>query len=283
MAEERGTSGGDVIRVMSFNVYMTTVTEAEVEHESQVWAKRAGLNVRTIKRYRPDVIGFQELDDGHLETYGEELAEYAHCVGDAHAEAVALGIFWRRERFALEEAGVFRTVLSPLAGEQDRAQRFPVATWARLRDRRSGLPVLFANTQLEDAAAGEARRREASSALLEQMPQVAAGCASILTGDFNCSVWSPAYRAFLRAGYVDTYRAAGNGDSVEAHTFHGFRGRDYFALEWGDQALWRVDWILSHDGDRRVQVTSSSIARDAEPPLYPSDHYPVVTEFMLVS
>ena len=100
----------------------------------------------------------------------------------------------------------------------------------------------------------------------------------VLTGDFNCNAWSPIYQRLLGEGFIDTYRAAGLPDTTEASTFHGFRGREYFALEWGDQLHWRVDWILTRDAGTRLLTTACAIVRDAEPPVYASDHYPVVTD-----
>jgi hypothetical protein len=43
----------------------------------------------------------------------------------------------------------------------------------------------------------------------------------------------------------DTFREAGNADSVDASTLHLYKGRDYFALDFGDEMFWRVDWILT--------------------------------------
>ena len=83
--------------------------------------------------------------------------------------------------------------------------------------------------------------------------------------------------------YVLKFRGAGHGDSTGTSTFHGFHGADYFALEWGDQLFWRVDWILTRESaTRRIQATTCTIVRDAKPPIYPSDHWPVVTEMLLL-
>jgi exonuclease III len=41
---------------------------------------------------------------------------------------------------------------------------------------------------------------------------------------------------------------------------------------------WRIDWILVRGGELPAQVHSSDIVHDARPPLYPSDHFPVVAE-----
>ena len=103
----------------------------------------------------------------------------------------------------------------------------------------------------------------------------------VVTGDFNCNPWSEAYHVLRDEGFIDTYRAAGHGDSATSSTFHGFRGENYFALDWGGELFWRVDWILTRDGDEPLQATSCTIVRHAFPSLYPSDHYPVVAEVLL--
>jgi exonuclease III len=66
---------------------------------------------------------------------------------------------------------------------------------------------------------------------------------------------------------------------MEENTFHGFRGRGYSVN--GDQSAWRLDWILARSGARSVSVKSCAIVRQAVPPLYPSDHYPVVADLQI--
>ena len=107
----------------------------------------------------------------------------------------------------------------------------------------------------------------------------------MFTGPPSCNSWSPVYRTLLAKGFVDSYCAAGHGDSTESSTFHGFQGRSYFGLEWGGAVFWRVDWIMlrpgKQPGRQPVQTLSCIIVRDAEPPVYFSDHYPVVTELLI--
>jgi endonuclease/exonuclease/phosphatase family metal-dependent hydrolase len=128
----------------------------------------------------------------------------------------------------------------------------------------TGAPLLFLDTHYEDGPGGEQMRREGTRILLNQIERIAPGLPSIVVADFNCNPWSPAYRRFLGAGFVDAYRAAGHGDSAESSTFHGFRGREYFRAGVGRELFWRVDWMLLRDGARaRWQPTSCTIARDA--------------------
>ena len=77
------------LRVMSFNVFLTTLGEDEIEHPSDVWASRADLNARTIQRHDPDLIGFQDLDAGHRAIYAAELSGYDGITVDDRGEDIA--------------------------------------------------------------------------------------------------------------------------------------------------------------------------------------------------
>jgi hypothetical protein len=56
----------------------------------------------------------------------------------------------------------------------------------------------------------------------------------------------------------------------------------HFHLEFGDQMMWRIDWILVKSGNKSVQTVTNTILQDATPPTYPSDHYPVISEFLIL-
>jgi endonuclease/exonuclease/phosphatase family metal-dependent hydrolase len=271
------------IRIMTFNVQGCT-HPSEGPHS---WGSRAALNVRTIRRYAPDLIGFQEVQRGNLATYGAELAGYDHVAGNRYGDVAPTehtSIFWKRARFALVESGEFWFSRTPDRPSADWGVPYPMgATWARLRCVEDGAHLLHLNTHFEDGPGGALSRAEASKLLVARAAQLQGGAPAVLTGDFNCNPWHEPYRTFLSHGFTDTYRAAGHGDSAASSTLHGFRGAGYFALEWGGELYWRVDWVLTRDGAARLQATSCTIARDAEPPVYPSDHYPVVAEVLLLA
>jgi hypothetical protein len=44
-----------------------------------------------------------------------------------------------------------------------------------------------------------------------------------------------------------------------------------------------VDWIMLRAGQHPIQTTSCTIVHDAEPPVYASDHYPVVAELLVLA
>jgi len=267
------------IRVMTLNNF-NTIPAADIEYFSDVWANRAAFNVKTLKRYNPDLIGFQEFEPEHWARYQQELSDYDHVLPTHYGEGTA--IFWKAERFDLLDQGFIGLPASELPYLTDLEDDVLLSTtWVKLRCRKSGVAFVYFNTHLNDASEGA--QLVGNERNLQQLATLDANGALpvIMGGDFNCNPWSPVYRSLLAAGFVDTYRAAGHADSVESSTFHGFHGANYFALEWGGEVYWRVDWIMVRSGQQPIQTTSCTIVRDAEPPIFVSDHYPVVAELLI--
>ena len=94
------------VRIMSFNVRGASHMRDGVN----IWSERAALNVETIKRYEPDVIGFQELQKENLEVYEQELPGYARLPGPVYGTGVVeeyAAIFFDPEKFEAIESGGF--------------------------------------------------------------------------------------------------------------------------------------------------------------------------------
>ena len=66
---------------------------------------------------------------------------------------------------------------------------------------------------------------------------------------------------------------------MASFTFHGFEGARCWAAQ--HHMAGRIDWILTLDGARPVRPLTCLIAHDQEPPVFPSDHYPVVADLDL--
>lgn len=269
-----------VIRVMTFNI------NGNDTGPERNWAARAAFNAQTIRRYSPDLIGLQEVVAPNIASYQEHLPEYAYELGQEYDEgqyAAHSSIFWKQGRFDRIESGKFWFSRTPDVRSSDWGVPYPMgATWVRLQDRETGAHLLHLNAHFEDGPDGELSRLESSKLMVERIDQVGQDIPVIVTGDFNCNPWSAPYKVFTASGFTDTFRDAGHSDSVDSSTFHAYRGAQYFALEWGSELFWRVDWILTRMGSKRFQTSSCTIVRDAAPPLYPSDHYPVVSETVLM-
>lgn len=266
-----------IIRVMTFNIH----------GNDPEWATlHANPTLGVLQRYSPDLIGLQEVVTQNIEFYRQHLIDYDSELGQQYGEEEDPGyapILWKKARFELLESGNFWFSRTPNIQSSDWGVEYPLgAIWVRLQDKLTGIQLFHLNTQFEDGAWGEQSRQGSSKLIVECIAQLAPDIPVILTGDFNCNPWSSAYNHFLANSFTDTYRAAGNADSVDSSTYHGYAGRQYFALEWGDEMFWRVDWILTRDGTQCLQTSSSTIVRDAAPPIYPSDHYPVVSELVML-
>ena len=272
------------IRVMSFNV-----RGASHRDGINAWENRARLNVETIQKHAPGVIGLQELHAPNLEVYKREIPHYARILGPAYGtdelEEFA-AIFYDPERFEPLDAGGFW--LSDTPEESSASWGNEVvrsANWAVLRCQKTGVAFLHANTHLDHAS--ERARIEGNRLIVRQTEQTLENHGhppTVVTGDFNCKPGSEPYEVFREHGFVDTFLAAGNKDGDEAYTFHAFRGTRFKPSD-TDKPFGRIDWILLKDTDGRFEVLSHEVIRDAdeEAGLYPSDHYPVVAELGLRS
>lgn len=148
------------------------------------------------------------------------------------------------------------------------------ANWARFRAP-SGEEFVHLNTHL-DHRSGRARV-EGSRFILRSLDEISGDAPILITGDFNCRPGSKTYGIYESAGFSDVHRLA---DNPPEHTFHRFQGPD-FTPKNPEQEV-RLDWVLVRDGSTGGWVARKChVVRDAEPPVYPSDHYPVAAELLL--
>ena len=260
----------ETFKAMSFNVRGSHHSDGE-----NAWKRRADLNVATIKRYAPDLIGFQELQDGNLKVYEAELPGYEYVLGPEYENRrphAHNAIFWDRSRLERVRAGGFWLSESPGRFSKSWGSRHVRSVnWVLLRLLPDGEGFLHLNTHL-DHVSGPARR-EGAALIVSWLDRAGIEVPVVLTGDFNCNPGSDTYEVFARAGFADAHLLAGN---EPANTFHAFKGEKHRPRREG-----RIDWVLLRGGRRRWEVRSCEIARDAEPPLYPSDHYPVLARLSL--
>jgi endonuclease/exonuclease/phosphatase family metal-dependent hydrolase len=247
------------------------------------WPERAALNVETIGRYAPEMIGFQELQSGNVETYRKTLPRYDYVSGPEYgngARPSLNAIFFDPERLRLLGTGGFWLSDTPERYSSSWGSRVVrSANWAYFE--LSGLFLLHLNTHLDHVS--KAARVEGSRLILRRVAELleryGAGTPVVVTGDFNCRPGTPTHRNFVGGGFVDTYLATGNDDGVDAHTFHAFEGSHYRNARSG-LGPQRIDWILLRDPGGRLRLTTHSIVRDHAGETYPSDHYPVVADLI---
>jgi len=264
------------------------------EGENAWSAGRRSRNLETLRRYAPDVVGFQELQSGNLDTYQAELPDYAYFIGHTADNEPFLynALFWKTAVLDLVEAGSFWLSETPDAYSRSwESADVRVATWAKLRVKQTGNEFLIINTHLDHIS--EQARMEGGLLMMERLVKTRPSqLPVILLGDFNCNAFVPhypnpvettftdtSYRFFIQQGFVDTYLACGNHDSHTSNTYHGYEGDAYQAPH-GHMA-WRIDWILTLNGTMQIKPLAAKIIHDHTAGLYPSDHYPLVAEIEL--
>ena len=271
------------IRVMTFNV-RGTLRDIGTKN---AWRKRVALNVATIERSAPDVIGLQECRRGNLKAYRENLPRYARVYGPRYGNALHRehnAILYDPGRLELLDSGGFWLSETPekySKGRQARVVRS--ANWALFGVLEAELTLLHLNTHLDHES--EPARQEGSKLIRRRAEELADSLGDIppivVTGDFNSRPDSFTYRNFVAAGFADTYLAAGNEDAQDANTFHAFEG-ERFQDAHPEHGPRRIDWILLKDPRNRLRTESHEIIRDRNERtgLYPSDHYPALAEFV---
>lgn len=255
------------------------------------WENRAALNVATIKRYAPDLIGVQELQKESLTTYREKLPRYAHILGPGAGKGAPHefnAIFYDPTRLEVLDSGGFWLSETPDRHSSAwRTRGVRSANWAKFESPSAGFSFLHLNTHL-DHMSSLARAKGSELILRKTMELQEDGLPAVLTGDFNCLPGSFPYRGFAENGFEDTFLAVGNEDDKDANTFHAFRGLRYFLLRCGDRVRHgrkprRIDWILLNAGRQRVRTEAHEILRDRDmqSAIYPSDHYPILATLAL--
>jgi len=251
-------AGAEPLRVMSFNVRMPSKSDGP-----NIWENRRDLLADTIRAYKPDIVGTQELFYHQGQYLAEKLPEYAWFGRSRRGnhEDEHMGVFYRKDRLKVIESGDFWLSETPeTPGSMSWDVSLPrMVTWALFAD--GDRRFYYYNTHFphrrEDAAA-RLKCAELIAARLRERPKDAT---VILTGDFNTDADTDPYRA-LAADLKDARRVAPKPKGPEG-TFHGFRGTPGTA---------RIDWILYRG---RLEATHAETITHNQDGRYPSDHFPV--------
>lgn len=263
------------LRVMTFNVRGCYFPDG-----ANAWPARAGLNIATVERAAPDLIGFQEAGTLNLKAYDDRLPRYHWTAWPEYNNQPPHqwpAIFWDPRRLRPIASGGFWLSETPECFSGSWATDcIRSAAWIKFAVPDTGAAFVHLNTHLDHIS--ERARVEGARLIVERLSSLQSdGAAAVVTGDFNTEVGSTAYRVFTDAGFVDAFVAAGNDDDpARSFTYHGWQGE---AFRGSDAPPRRIDWILLRDGAAAtIRARSCEIIRDAAPPLYPSDHYPVLAE-----
>lgn len=260
----------NVLTVMSYNI------RTAVAQDGHEWADRAPQVSQVIARNAPDLLGLQEVREHQLHDLLPSLAEYDwYGQGRDGSSAGEYGpVCFRRSRFEQLDAGDFWLSDTPeTAGSNTWPSLYPrFVTWVRLRERRTGDELVFANTHLDHDASQHGDEVRARSARLIIERFAALDVPIVLSGDFNAVRGSAAHDAFQAGGFLDLSPV----ESDTVGTFHGY----------GPQRAGnaRIDWILGRSGAAAPHARLEpleALVDELDPASEASDHFPVLIRAQL--
>lgn len=260
----------DPITMMTFNIRYLNDQDGP-DH----WEHRVEAVARTINE--ADVVGLQEARKPQIDDLTERLGDFEwYGVGrdDGMERGEFTPIFWRRDRFAVQDRGTFWLASDPTSvGATDWGARIPrICSWVALSDRTSGESLWVMNTHFDHLS--QTARIESARLLRQQAEQIAAGKKVVVMGDLNCTPDSEPLQILTGSEapgmrFRDSIEQSQREPEGPAGTWNGFK-----AIE--DR---RIDFILVNGGVDQVVSHRTLDPRTADG-RFASDHLPVVAEIV---
>ena len=171
------------LKVMSYNIRMGTAKDG-----TNSWEYRYPATALMLKDQMPDVFGVQEAFNFQIKFIEENFKDY-DCVGvgrdNGKSEGEHMSIFWNKKNVKMLKWGTFwlsETPEKPSKGWDAKCKR--TATWALMKDKKSGRKYYFVNTHLDHR--GAEARRKGLELIVSRIDEInPKGYPMILTGDFN--------------------------------------------------------------------------------------------------
>ena len=177
------------LKVMSYNIRLGIGKDG-----TNSWEFRYPATALMIEDQQPDVFGVQEAHDFQILFIKENLRNY-DCVGvgreDGKSKGEHMSIFWNKKTVSLIKSGTFwlsDTPKKPSKGWDAHCKR--TATWALMKDKRTGKKFYFVNTHLDHR--GKLAQKNGLALIVSRIDEInPQGYPMVLTGDFNVKPNNP--------------------------------------------------------------------------------------------
>jgi endonuclease/exonuclease/phosphatase family metal-dependent hydrolase len=253
---------GQTLKVMTYNIRYATENDGV-----NAWSKRKGKVFDLLRRHDPAIIGLQEALQGQIKDILSEVKGY-DFIGVGRDDGKAAGeyspLLYKKKQFALLEQNTFWLSETPdVPGSKNwDAAITRVASWAKLKDKKSGRVFLVINTHFDHI--GVEARRKSAELLKAKAHELAGGLPVIILGDFNCTRQDPPYSIMVREGNL---RLADTAPENPPGTYCTFEVNSV-ECKAIDYIFYSEQWVSSE-----YQVISENDGKH-----YPSDHLPVTSE-----
>lgn len=178
------------IKVMSYNIRLGVANDG-----TNSWQFRAPATPAMLEAQKPDVFGVQEAHDFQI-AFMEEFCRNYKSVGvgreNGKKEGEHMSIFWNKKTVSLLKWGTFwlsETPEEPSMGWDAACKR--TATWALMKDKKTGRKFYFVNTHLDHV--GKQAQKNGLKLIVDRIATInPQGYPMVLTGDFNIRPDNPA-------------------------------------------------------------------------------------------
>jgi len=267
------SSQAGVVKVMTLNIRVDTVIDGPNR-----WNNRKQIVFDTLADNAADVIGLQEALRSQVRDVQLALPQYAgYAAGrkDGRNKGESCAIFYRKERFALADAGTFWFSNTPFEPGSKGWGNLPprICSWVYLIEK--GLKRAFYVYNLHLDNFSQNSRKKSVKLLAKHIAARRTRDPFIVMGDFNMDMDNPAMKFLHNSNYstaypkmVDAWQFV-HGGPAETGTRHNFRG---------SLSGPRIDHIPISENARALEA---SIDRRKVNGRYPSDHFPVIAKILL--
>ena len=262
-------SSNDIpLRVMSFNIRYDNPRDG-----LNTWNNRKEIAVETIISNKTDIVGMQEVLLSQQKYLEDKLTAYSHyAVGrdDGKTRGEMGSIFYLKDRFEALEKNTFWLSETPdsIGSKGWNAVLPRIVSWIKFRDKENNQEFYFFNTHFSHV--GEEARTNSAKILVKKAAEISGGMPIIISGDFNCTEETEAYKIITKeAGELTLYNTHYLSDEEHyggLNTINGFGRSKREAI---------IDYLFCNSGFKVNRHGVLPIIKDS---IYISDHYPVVAE-----
>ncbi|MGC3948494.1 MAG: endonuclease/exonuclease/phosphatase family protein [Chryseolinea sp.] len=250
------------LKVMTYNIRYDTPADSVNQ-----WGKRTPKVYALIKKYNPDILGVQEALHNQITDLVTNLNEYAYVgVGrdDGKTKGEYSAILYKKDKFTITKEGTFWLSPTPaVAGSKGwDAAITRVATWAIMKDKKSGASFFMLNTHFDHM--GKEARRESALIIKRRGAELAGKLPVVVTGDFNCMREEPPYAAIMSNEGLKLIDPA---PSPAPGTFCSFKVNTIECRP--------IDYVF-HTSEWKASGYQAITDNDGK--YYPSDHLPVIVQ-----
>ena len=247
------------LKVMSYNIRMGIAKDG-----TNSWEFRCPATIEMLNAQKPDVFGVQEAFEFQIKFIEEYCRDYKSVgVGrdDGKKKGEYMSIFWNKKTVSLLKWGTFwlsETPDKPSKGWDAHCRR--TATWALMKDKKTGKKFYFVNTHLDHK--GKEAQKNGLKLIVDRIESInPQGYPMILTGDFNIKPDNAAL-VELDSRMQSTRKIAADTDNH--NTFNGWSVKPTDSV---------IDYIYI-SGFSSCPQYKTVTEKYAERP-FVSDHYPI--------